>query len=217
MLAACQATGTVADASFRGRVAGAAIAELKEQGFACWLEHRRHVPELDAPGPKANATRPVLFCSQWDPTPGLACIERRYAFEVEWADAKADDAGITEQLKRRPIRAESYKCVSPSLPVQTRSPQPDEGFKGRSVADTLALMRADRYACALEYRPGTAKNVIVSCSRWDPSPERACIEERLVFDIEWPDPAGDPLTQLGEARVVGQTFRCAPNWNRPAR
>ena len=238
-LAACQAVppSPQAHEGFRGRIAGAAIAQLKEGGFACWLEHRRHVPGLDPPGAKEDHTRPVLFCSHWDPTPGLACVERRYTFEVDWSDAKAPDVGMVEQLRSRPIKAEAFKCVAGSnvivdrvqaaeLPVQTVAPPAP--LEGRTVADTLALMRADRFACALEYRPldaeldgkpragQPARAVIVSCSRWDPSPERACIEERVVFDVEWPDPRGDPLDQLGTAQVVGQVFRCSPNWNRPA-
>lgn len=117
-------------------------------------------------------------------------------------------------------------CTSPPpLPVEAAKPPPRHA--GRNVADTLALMRGDRFACALEYRPldaeldrkpragQLARAVVLTCSRWDPSPERACIEERVVFDIDWPDPSGDPLAQLGEAHVVGQTFRCSPNWNRP--
>jgi hypothetical protein len=115
------------------------------------------------------------------------------------------------------------------LPVQAPPPAPDAALKGRTVADALAIMRADRFACALEYRPldveldrkprpgESGRVTILSCSRWDPSPERACIEERVVFDIDWPDPRGDPLEQLGTAYVVGQVFRCSPNWNRPAR
>ena len=188
------------------------------------------MPDLDGPGPKSPLTRPVLFCSKWDPTPGLACVEERYAFEVEWSDPRADDAGIAEQLKRRPIRNQSYKCVAPSadLPVEARAPAVEQTWKGRTAADTLALMRADRYACALEYRPldaeldpkpragQLAKAVVLSCSRWDPSPERPCVEERVVFDIDWPDPRGDPLDQLWTAQVVGQSFRCSPNWNRSA-
>ena len=230
LVVACQLPreeGAVAP-GFRGEIAGAAIARLRSDGFACWLEHRRHVPDLDGPGPKSNATRPVLFCSKWDPSPGLECIERRYAFEVEWSDPKAHDAGIAEQLGTRPIANQSFKCVAPhgELPVETRA-LPPPPFDGRTAADTLALMRADRYACALEYRPRdaeldprpragqSARAVVITCSRWDPSPERACIEERVVFDIEWPDPQGDPLDQLATAPVVGQAFRCVPNWNRP--
>lgn len=116
----------------------------------------------------------------------------------------------------------------PALPVEKLEPAPAAALAGRSVADVLATMRADRFACALEYRPGAAQaghaagvrdsagEVILSCSRWDPSPERACIEERVVFQIDWPDPAGDPLAQLDAARILAQAFRCAPNWNRPA-
>jgi hypothetical protein len=58
----------------------------------------------------------VLFCSRWDPRPGIACIERRYAFEVDWADAQADDAVIMGQLDRRRIRDETYKCVPARAP-----------------------------------------------------------------------------------------------------
>jgi hypothetical protein len=117
---------------------------------------------------------------------------------------------------------------SPDVPLRTEKPAPPQAsHSGRSVADTLASMRGDRFACALEYRSldaeldrkpragQLAKAVILSCSRWDPSPERPCVEERVVFDIHWPDPQGDPLAQLGEAQVVGQSFRCSPNWNRP--
>jgi hypothetical protein len=226
-LSACQSAPAPAsvEVSYRGRIAGAAIAALKDQGFACWLEHRRQVPGLDAPGPKDDHTRPVLFCSHWDPTPGLECVERRYTFEVDWVDAKAPDVMMVEQLRTRPIKGELYKCVPgskdaaekteapPALPVESiAAPAP---LDGRTVADTLALMRADHFACALEYRQ-PSRGVIVSCSRWDPSPERACIEERVVFDIAWPDPSGDPLEQLGTAHVVGQAFRCSPNWNRSA-
>lgn len=97
---------------FRGRVAGAAIAQLKDQGFACWLERRRHVPGLDVePKYALNKTRPVLFCSKWDPSPGLACVERRFAFEVEWADARALDEALVEQLRTRRIARERYTCV----------------------------------------------------------------------------------------------------------
>jgi hypothetical protein len=223
-LSACQSAPAPAkvEASYRGRIAGAAIAELKDQGFACWLEHRRHVPGLDAPGPKDEQTRPVLFCSHWDPTPGLECVERRYAFEVDWVDANAPDVMMVEQLRSRTIKRELYKCVPPgkdavekaevppALPVESIAAPAQ--LDGRTVAETLALMRADHFACALEYR---SPSVIVSCSRWDPSPERGCIEERVVFDIAWPDPSGDPLEQLGTAHVVGQAFRCSPNWNRP--
>ena len=180
------------------------------------------MPELDRHDRSAHHTRPVLFCSKWDPTPGLPCVERRYAFEVEWSDARALDEALVEQLRTRHIVSESYKCVP--------NPSPEPALKGRSVADVLATMGADRFACALEYRAldaeldrkpragQPARAVIVSCSRWDPSPERACIEERVVYEVEWPDPVGDPLDQLATAMVIGQTFRCAPNWNRePAR
>ena len=89
-----------------------AIARLKEQGFSCWLEQRRRVPGLDIePRQQIHTTRPVLFCSLWDPTPGLACVERRYAFEVEWADPKAPDIDLVEQLRTRRIGAERYTCV----------------------------------------------------------------------------------------------------------
>jgi hypothetical protein len=104
--------------------------------------------------------------------------------------------------------------TTPALPTQKPPPAPEAALAGRSVAQALATMRADHFACALEYRH-PANAVILSCSRWDPSPERACIEERVVFDVAWPDPSGDPLEQLGTAQVVGQTFRCSPNWNRP--
>jgi hypothetical protein len=83
--------------SFRGRIAGAAITLLREEGFACWLEQRTPVP--------------MLFCSKWDPTPGLACRERRYAFEVEWSDANTVDASLMQQLRTRRIGAQRYICV----------------------------------------------------------------------------------------------------------
>ena len=117
----------------------------------------------------------------------------------------------------------------PAPPLPVEAPRvPESALAGRSVADAIALMRADRFTCFLEYRPldaeldpkpragQLARAPILACSRWDPSPERACIEERVVFDVDWPDPTGDPLAQLATGRVVGQTFRCAPNWNRPA-
>jgi hypothetical protein len=100
------------DALFRGRIAGAAIAQLKDEGFSCWLEQRRHVPGLDVETRHAlHKTRPVLFCSKWDPTPGLPCVERLYAFEVEWADAGALDEALVEQLRTRRIAREHYRCT----------------------------------------------------------------------------------------------------------
>ncbi len=117
---------------------------------------------------------------------------------------------------------------APALPVETPC-VPESALAGRTVADAIAHMRGDRFTCFLEYRPldaeldpkpragRLARAPILACSRWDPSPERACIEERVVFDVDWPDPTGDPLAQLTTGRVVGQTFRCSPNWNRPAR
>ena len=112
-LASCQVASPPSDpGTNRGRIAGAAIADLKAEGFACWLEQRRRVPGLDVePRQQIHTTRPVLFCSLWDPTPGLACVERRYVFEVEWADAKAPDDGLVEQLRTRRISAERYTCV----------------------------------------------------------------------------------------------------------
>ena len=113
-LVACQTTVAPpgGEGHFRGRIAGAAIAQLKDDGFACWLEQRRHVPGLDIEQRRELLqTRPVLFCSKWDPTPGLACIERRYVFEVEWSDARALDAGLVDQLHTRRISRERYTCV----------------------------------------------------------------------------------------------------------
>ena len=39
----------------------------------------------------------MLFCSKWDPRPRIACIERRFAFEIDWADAQADDDVVVDR------------------------------------------------------------------------------------------------------------------------
>lgn len=116
-LLTCVGCAGAPQGQFEGRIAGAVIAQLKAERFFCWLERRHHVPNLERPAALRGRSRPVLFCSQWDAGGTAPCIERRYAFEVAWADPDAPDEQIVEQERTQRIVAEHYTCQPQPAPV----------------------------------------------------------------------------------------------------
>lgn len=108
----------------RGRMALEVIDELKAEGFACWMEWRRALPEVDGVKSWIHARYGMMYCSRWNPRPGVPCIEERVAFDVEWHDPKAEGEALVAQLPTSPVVGYSHVCVpsrdgDPSLDPQT--------------------------------------------------------------------------------------------------
>ena len=106
----------------RGKMALEVIDELKAEGFACWMEWRRALPEVDGVKSWIHARYGMMYCSRWNPRPGVPCIEERVAFDVDWHNPKAEGEALVAQLPTSPVVGHSHVCV-PSRPTPASSDQ----------------------------------------------------------------------------------------------
>ena len=103
-------------------------------------------------------------------------------------------------------------------------------IRGKTASQVVSGMRREGFRCAVEMRAldpveaasppkAVRRRPVVYCSKWDPSPTEACIEQRITYDVEWDDrdvDADNLLEKLAASPVTGQSYVCVPAV-RPAR
>lgn len=97
--------------SIAGKTAFAVVDEMKGEGFSCWIEYRHRLPEAGGTRSAPWGRYAMLYCSRWDPRPGVPCLEERVAYDVDWRDPGAEGEALAAQLATSTLSAQVHTCV----------------------------------------------------------------------------------------------------------
>ncbi|WP_431256771.1 hypothetical protein ACQ86G_18975 [Roseateles chitinivorans] len=101
---------------FKGHPSAIVIRQMREEGFACGIEHLNLLhPVAEGVGRWEWKLTPLIVCNRVSTATDDVCISRRVTFDIGWQDAEASEQSLLLQVEDSLVTHQTYHCT-PRLP-----------------------------------------------------------------------------------------------------